>query len=97
MRSGTDDATRVGAITFNEVYFREIDRCPAVVFLRDGTPRCDAFGSGGPFIKLKRPCRYGEFMFCPVRRYGYVCEELIEELKEWLAQNRNLEEVQNES
>jgi hypothetical protein len=82
--------TSIGAISFNRQCFLEVDRCPAVVFVGGTAPRCDAFGSAGPWIYLHRPCTFKEAEKCPVRKYNWISKEMLDELHLWLIENKNL-------
>jgi len=82
--------TSIGAISFNRQYFLEVDRCPAVVFVGGTAPRCDAFGSAGPWIYLHRACTFKEAEKCPVRKYNTISKEMLDELHLWLIENKNL-------
>jgi len=67
------------------------DECPAVVY-SEGRPRCDAYGSAGPFVYLRYPCKIKDALECPVNRYPPGDRSLFKELLEWL-EKRNLREV----
>jgi len=67
--------------------------CPAVVY-SEGRPRCDAYGSSGPFVYLKQPCQIRDALQCPINKYPSVERSLfkLEELIEWLMKRDNLSE-----
>jgi len=84
---------KIGATYFKTEFYERINRCPAVVFVGPKKiPRCDAFGSGGPSVELKRPCTFEEMKKCPVHKFEYTCNKLIEELEEFLERNVNKRE-----
>lgn len=92
--TSSDSLEKIGAIAYNREYYERVNRCPAVVFVgEERVPRCDAYGSGGPFLELPRPCTYRESKECPVNRYSYTCEELIMELEDWLSNKEMLNNV----
>jgi hypothetical protein len=82
--------SRIGSTGYDKKYFERVNRCPSVAFVKGEIPRCDAFGSGGPFIELNRPCTYEESKECPVHEQDYASGELVIELKEWLSKKSNL-------